>query len=320
MSNATNEEQAALDALAAEVYGADVEAGDMPDEDPDEDIGEVPQEEGQATPDAAEGDAPTTGTPCDSAQTGSATARSDTGPAEDTPPTTSDAPRGCNCAEGGKPCGPAELTLTPEWLAEIAELSARSDTAYRAVEEATGEVAEAKAILKAAEARYAAVVVELRETIRDGRQGQPLLPFGAGGLPAVEEAQAPAEPVLFPEAQAPEHVQLTKGLTTVMQRADGGPSLTLHRDPEAWRGQLLSELDGMPARVLDALRDHVPQIMTVGDLADFTAGKKGDRENRLTDVRGIGKAMVDKVDNALAAFWAEWNEQGETVETIGAGS
>lgn len=75
--------------------------------------------------------------------------------------------------------------------------------------------------------------------------------------------------------------------------ADDAPA---HDAVDAWRLVPLVDLD-MPASVAAMLEDA--RLPTLGALADYTrAGKL------LTDIKGIGQAKADQIEDATAAYWA----------------
>ena len=70
---------------------------------------------------------------------------------------------------------------------------------------------------------------------------------------------------------------------------------------ESWRAVPLSEaLEGLTARQVGLL--EAGTLHTVGELADYT-GAEGGRK-RLTDLKGVGPALIDKIDKAMTDFWA----------------
>lgn len=67
----------------------------------------------------------------------------------------------------------------------------------------------------------------------------------------------------------------------------------------------------LASSVIQKLAEHSPPILTVGELADFTQPKAGGYTPKITDVRGIGKSKVQKIEDAGIAFWSWWNAGGQ---------
>lgn len=77
-------------------------------------------------------------------------------------------------------------------------------------------------------------------------------------------------------------------------------------DDDAWRTVELSTLD-IPAAALKALAENDPPVTTLGALADWSnAG------NQLADVKGIGRAKAEKIENAVEIFWSLQKARQET--------
>lgn len=78
-------------------------------------------------------------------------------------------------------------------------------------------------------------------------------------------------------------------------------------EPDGWQDVPLSEaLAGVPASVIEALAEA--NLTTVGELADWIAADGG--RHRLTDIKGIGEAKAEQIQQALEAFWVRWREAG----------
>jgi hypothetical protein len=67
--------------------------------------------------------------------------------------------------------------------------------------------------------------------------------------------------------------------------------------PKAWRATTLSEL-GISEKTAEKMIDHHPSLKTLGDIADFTASGA-----LLTDVKGVGEASAQKIEDACNRFW-----------------
>lgn len=68
---------------------------------------------------------------------------------------------------------------------------------------------------------------------------------------------------------------------------------------ESWKEVKLSEI--LPEQIVDKLENFDPPLRTLGDLTDW---KKDDR-HRLTDIRGIGPAKADMIDDAVVKYFEE---------------
>lgn len=68
---------------------------------------------------------------------------------------------------------------------------------------------------------------------------------------------------------------------------------------EAWRSVSIDALE-LPPRIATCLLEHKPKpIATIGDLADYTSQP----HNMLTDIKGIGGAAANQIDEALTLYW-----------------
>lgn len=90
--------------------------------------------------------------------------------------------------------------------------------------------------------------------------------------------------------------------------ADGLALEPRQPDDESWREVRLDTLD-LPPGVIKALANNSPPIVTIGDHADYLKPTTDGFERRLTDIKGIGKGSVDRIDNALDVFWTEWRSR-----------
>ena len=107
-----------------------------------------------------------------------------------------------------------------------------------------------------------------------------------------------------------------KTLVSDLPEPDGAEGETEGETPkaedEAWRQVPLSEWVnfGATEKDIELLAQHVPAIVTVGDLADFTRPPAGnpDGGKRLSDIKGYGKARIDRVSEAEPKFWASRKE------------
>lgn len=90
----------------------------------------------------------------------------------------------------------------------------------------------------------------------------------------------------------------------LLKLAGDASSADVEESDKSWRSISIDEL-GLPAKVCEALRENVPSLATVGDIADWT----GDRDRQLTDVKGIGAAKATQIDEALERVWKQRAEQ-----------
>lgn len=88
-------------------------------------------------------------------------------------------------------------------------------------------------------------------------------------------------------------------------KQEGSAPASSDETDDAWRAVELSTLPDLTPGILKALAGANPPIITIGDHADYMK-PKGDYEPRLTDIKGIGKGTVDKIDAALELFWTDW--------------
>jgi len=92
------------------------------------------------------------------------------------------------------------------------------------------------------------------------------------------------------------------------ENADGPALEPRQPDDESWRAVRLDTLD-LPPGIIKALANNSPPIVTIGDHADYLKPTSDGFERRLTDIKGIGKGSVDRIDNALDVFWTEWRSR-----------
>jgi hypothetical protein len=75
-------------------------------------------------------------------------------------------------------------------------------------------------------------------------------------------------------------------------------------DDEGWREEKIS---GLTPKILSALGDH--GLHTWGDLVDYQTPGPSGYQQRLTDIKGIGRGAVDKVDDARDQFLTKWRQE-----------
>ena len=73
---------------------------------------------------------------------------------------------------------------------------------------------------------------------------------------------------------------------------------------ESWRKATLDEL-GLTGAIAKALAENEPPLTTLGAISDWT------KEYRLIDVKGIGEAKADDIEEALEDYWRRNPQQPE---------
>lgn len=99
----------------------------------------------------------------------------------------------------------------------------------------------------------------------------------------VELSKAECSPVLPGVKEAPIGQRIQPGVQVV-------------DDPEAWKSVPISSLD-LPTSLVEILTED-NSIGTIGELAAWTTWK------RLTDLKKVGESKAEKIEEALAKFWA----------------
>lgn len=69
------------------------------------------------------------------------------------------------------------------------------------------------------------------------------------------------------------------------------------QSPDAWKSVSLREVRGLGEGELAALAEA--GIETIGKMSEYTS------QHRLTDIKGIGDAKAEKIENAMAEYWNE---------------
>jgi len=122
----------------------------------------------------------------------------------------------------------------------------------------------------------------------------------------IRQSQEPAEPNLFSGVKPSANDKPNKA----DEKDEGKPD---HRLENLWREYPLERYTrfDLASSVIQKLAEHSPPILTVGELADFTAPKANGYTPKITDVKGIGKSKVQKIEDAGIAFWSWWNAGGQ---------
>lgn len=134
----------------------------------------------------------------------------------------------------------------------------------------------------------------------------------------IDDAQRELEDLILCSAPGPlfEHAK-----TTTAEKEDGPL-----RSPEAsspppidvdvaWRSLKIEDELGLTPGLLGNL--HNANIHTIGDLTDFQNPEtNGGRHKVWEDVQGVGPKAVDKIDDAMAMFWAKWNSRKTVITAV----
>lgn len=95
------------------------------------------------------------------------------------------------------------------------------------------------------------------------------------------------------------------GTTSANGTAHAAPA-----DDESWREEKIAG-QGLTPKIIASL--EAVNLRTWGDLVDYQdPARNGGYERRLTDVAGIGRAAVDKIDDARDAFLSKWRREQDT--------
>jgi hypothetical protein len=164
--------------------------------------------------------------------------------------------------------------------------------------------------IMAAETRVSKCAIELLQAEQDVRDAKELAKGKkASHLHAVRELQAEIKG------------DATRPLLNAMEGREpikAAPVEATTLD-ESWRVVTLQSLDGLTEAIV--LHLHAADLHTVGELADYTAGRKvgkhgpRDQGRRLTDLKGIGPAAAETIENAMTAFWAKQKTKPASSET-----
>lgn len=150
--------------------------------------------------------------------------------------------------------------------------------------EALQLIAQAERELAKCESEYASAKVEAREAKAAAEKRRKKL------FEVINEATGKTATLFAPKTMAAAKADASA--------AAFGPEST----DESWRDAKLDSLN-LPDGILKALA--TVHITTVGEHADYMKPQSNGFEPRLTDIKGIGKGAVDKIDAALEQFWTE---------------
>lgn len=87
---------------------------------------------------------------------------------------------------------------------------------------------------------------------------------------------------------------------------------------DCWRAFPLARFEqfGLPASLIETLGGQ--GIATVGQLADYTKPNASGYAQRLVDLKGVGPAKVQKIEEGTTAFWGWWpNHREEFAREMG---
>jgi hypothetical protein len=160
------------------------------------------------------------------------------------------------------------------------------------------QLADAKARVKSLTKCIENAVERLEQIIEDGPEEMPLFDSKQQQVdPAATEAEKASQPLLNQVAK-PEETAATPADTTpatVEAEAIAAPVAT---DDESWRDVLI-EKTNIPAAICKILNED-NQVYTLGQLTDVTA----EPNTSLTDLKKIGQAKADKIEEAMCEYWA----------------
>jgi predicted flap endonuclease-1-like 5' DNA nuclease len=199
-------------------------------------------------------------------------------------------------------------------LDELFEIHESIRQAQTEVLEAKQELEAAKAKCKDREQQLAARYRELNEYVGDMSRGQRHIvapPPKAKPLPLVEAPQ-PAEQ---PKQEA------TPTEATATESPEPAP-LKLHMpEDESWRDTSLVAVEGIGETIGAKLAEA--GLTTVGELADWSAGKAMGKEGpkvegrQITWIKGIGPETAEKIENAMLAYH---KKRSRTVDIVTEGA
>lgn len=192
-----------------------------------------------------------------------------------------------------------------ELLAELDEArqdAARGELSAEALEriaEAEEEVAEAereyeasKKTASAKKKQWETAVAQLQRVIRSENEQLPLFDRGVKKSSTIPVAAVPApEPPPVKPAKPAEDESWKQVLISALSTPDGAP---------------------LPQGIRDALAEV--EILTMGDLSDWTAPKPKGKGKRLTDIPGIGEGKAARIEEAALHFWGQ--RQVATLERV----
>lgn len=154
---------------------------------------------------------------------------------------------------------------------------------------------------KMAKAEFKLAVDRLENIVNRGPEYMPL--FDANGQdPRTDQPgkSEPAQPSTVEAAFDPTN-------PTPAEAATDAPNDTAA--DETWRAITLAETP-IPAPIVAKLA--AANILTVGQLSDYTVPNAAGFSNELTSIAGIGKAKAEKIEAAMVEFWATRKEAATT--------
>lgn len=85
-------------------------------------------------------------------------------------------------------------------------------------------------------------------------------------------------------------------------------------EDDSWKIIKLDQaLQGVPESLIEKLEQHEPPLRTLGELTAWLNADQG--RNQFTDIKGVGRAKADQIEEALAAFWTRWANRGEPTKS-----
>lgn len=186
-------------------------------------------------------------------------------------------PKGKKPAKARKPKAVKATTLPQDQaLADIARASLEVQRQWDRVERAEKAKDHAAEILKGAKADHLEATKALVEVIADL-----------------------TKPNLY-NAKVIEAIAAVNG-TAAAAGGTAPAASTTPVNPDAWKSEPLSvlvKLGGFTEKELEKIESKM-DLRTVGDLAKFLS----DGRSNLTDLPGIGEAKLEKIQDAMEAFW-----------------
>ena len=169
---------------------------------------------------------------------------------------------------------------SPDHIAALGEYIEQIQAAREEVREQKVRLATAKELASAAKRAYESAVDALAAAID-------------------------AEPGRYPLI---EHLEEQQVEPAGAEPAEDGPEAAdTDEDDESWREVALNSI-GISAGVAAILEANPEKpIVTIGDLADWTAAH-GDHSNPLSLIPKIGGKKCEHIELYLGRFWEEWNE------------
>lgn len=231
-----------------------------------------------------------------------------TAPAEADPPPDPPAPAEVPAeppviAEPPRPVKPPAAQATPEELAAFdADTHKMISRKVDSIQEAKKAWEDLKKETKDSSDRYVQLQAELLTLIAERRASR--------GKP-VQRTLFDFAPPAAPPIEAGAGVVSTSAEADPLEHLWRQVPLSHLADPDIGLGARPKDIDILNAGEFKNGNTARP-LMTMGDLADFTAGVgySPGYVGQVTDLRGIGPGGAIRIADAATAFWAWWNQRG----------